>query len=256
MQKGTESDKQIKDVFDKLGETLEYEKKALRKMNVGGLKLGKWERLGLIVITVVSLSVWIGWYQNRIQELWALLVVVFDLTLIGIAMVYNLCIPIWHAVKTPVRQRVNEIGKRTVGNWIAGKELAKIADMNILNQVELLLKSELEEFQARMDFMLNFLKSINPFLIAVGVLLGIFGVSLKSSGTAGILMLIGAGANIIGFISGIGLRPEIIRCIQCLSIIKQAKALKENEAGKQPTVSLPSCLPEHMSFANSSRLTN
>jgi hypothetical protein len=230
MQNQNENDEQIKAVFDKLGETLDHEKKALKKMNVAGLRISKIEKLGLIALATVSLSVWIGWYQNRIQTLWALAMVLFILTLTGIVLVYKLIIPIWHAIKTPVRQRINEIGKRTIGNWIAGKELAKIADINILKHVELLLKSELEEFQARMDFMLNFLKSINPLLIAVGVLLGIFGISLKGSGAAIILIMIGASANIIGFITGIGLRPEIIRCIQCLSIVTQAQELKKLEA--------------------------
>src|ERR1051325_8142837 len=72
MQNTGGSNDPIKTVFDKLGETLDYEKKALRKMNVESLlRANRTEKAGLIVLAV-SFFVWLGVFLvwgNALQSL-------------------------------------------------------------------------------------------------------------------------------------------------------------------------------------------
>jgi hypothetical protein len=97
----------------------------------------------------------------------------------------------------------------------------------------------MEEFQARGKLITNTLKNINPFLISVGVLLGIFGIATgRGSVLAIVAVMFATTANLLALFTELGLQPEIIRCKQCLSIVVQAKALKESKIGKEPAVKL------------------
>jgi hypothetical protein len=232
MQKMDGSNDPIKTVFDKLGETLDFEKKALRKMNVDSLlRMSNTEKAGLIVLAVsffVWLAVLLVWQDAfhllRVQILFLTNTIIMAMVL-GHKVVLS-----WRMRKRSVKESIGDTYKRARGNWVAGKAIADIADSDTLNQVELLLKSEVEEFQARGNLITNTLKNINPFFIALGVLFGIFGISTgRGSVLAIVVALVGTTANLLGLFTELGLQPEIVRCKQCLSIIGQAKALKERK---------------------------
>lgn len=236
MQNAGRSKTSIKIVFDKLGETLEYEKTALKKMNVDSLLgMSKAEKIGLIVLAA-SFLVWfvvLLMLPTILQQLEAQILLLTNMVLVLIVMAHKLIVA-WRMRRTSVRQSVDDIYKRSIGNWVAGKELADITDVDTLSKVELLLKSEMDEFQARGNLIINTLKNMNPFLLSLAVLFGIFGISTgRGSVLAIVIAMVGTTANLVGLFTEVGLQPEIIRCKQCLSIIAQAKAAKESNVVKQ-----------------------
>lgn len=236
MQKTDGSNDVIKVVFDKLGETLEFERKALRKMNVDSLlRMDRTEKVGLIVLAVsffVWLAVLLVW-QDALRSPRVQILFLTNLVIMAMVLGHKVVVA-WRMRKRSVRESIDDIYKRARGNWLAGKALADITDSATLSQVEILLKSEMEEFQARGTLIINTLKNINPFLIALGVLLGIFGESTgRGSVLAIVVALVGTTANLLGLFTEMGLQPEIIRCKQCLSILGQARAIKESKAENQ-----------------------
>ena len=222
---------QIKTVFDRLGKALEKEKKALKeKHKKSRPKLGKFGKV-LYAALIISLFVGVAWYSTWISRpSWGLAFVLVDIVLLSVLIAYRLFLPDWRTLIVPIRRRIKEIGERAIGSRAEGGELAKDTDETTLNQVELLLKHELDEFKARMDFAIDLLKSVNPALIAVAVILKLFDVSLERSFVTVILIMAGALANLLVFTTWLGLRPEVIRCIQCLAIVAHAKEIKKIEA--------------------------
>jgi hypothetical protein len=235
MQNTAENETQIKAVFDRLGKALEEEKKALKKKHKkhkkSKPKSGKFVKV-IYAALIISFFVGVAWYSTWVETPWGLVLVLVYVVLLSVLVAYRLFLPDWRTLIMPVRQRIREIGERTIGNWTEGGKLAKNTDETTLNEVELLLKSELDEFKAKMDFAIDLLKSVNPSLIALGVILGIFDISLGRSFVTVILLMVGAVANLLVFTTWIGLRPEVIRCIKCLSIVAQAKELKKIVAAK------------------------
>ena len=234
MQNTGGSNDPIKTVFDKLGETLDYEKKALRKMNVESLlRANRTEKAGLIVLAV-SFFVWLGVFLvwgNALQSLRVQILFLTNTVILAMVVGHKVLVT-WRMRRRSVKESIEDTYKRIRGNLLAGKAIADIADGDTLNQVELLLKSEVEEFQARAMLIINTLKNINPFLIALGVLFGIFGISTgRGSVLAIVVAMVGTTANLLGLFTELGLQPEIVRCKQCLSIVGQAKAFKESKAG-------------------------
>jgi hypothetical protein len=239
MQNTDGSNNPIKSVFDKLGETLEHERLALRKMNVDSLlRTNKAEKFGFIVLAASPL-VWLTMLRgssDAFQTLQGLILLLINMLIISVILTGKLVVA-WRMRKRSVTQSINDTYKRAVGNWLAGKEIADMADIDTLNQVVILLKSEVDEFQTRGNLIINVLKSINPFLIALGVLFGIFGIAVgRGSLVVIIAVMVAATANILALFTELALQPEIIRCKQCLSIVEQAKALKESKTDKQTAI--------------------
>jgi hypothetical protein len=239
MHKTNGSSDLIKTVFDKLGETLDFEKKALRKMNVDSLlRTNKAEKAGLIVLAASSI-IWVVVLRvssDALYTLQGLILLLTNMVIIVIVLAHKLVVA-WRMRRRSVKQSIDDTYKRAIGNWVAGKDIADIADSDTLNQVELLLKSEVDEFQARGNLIINVLKNINPLLIALGVLFGLFGLTTgRGAVLAIVVVMVATTANILALFTEVGLQPEIIRCKQCLSIIGQAKALKESKAEKQAAI--------------------
>lgn len=238
MQNTNRTDNPIKEVFDKLGETLDYEKKALRKMNMDSLlRTNKSEKAGLIVL-IASFIIWVVVLlsvRDVLQTLRGQILLLTNMLLICIVMTYKFYI-MWKMRRTSIKQSINDTYKRAIGNRVAGKDIIKIKGVNgeTLNQVELLFKSDVEEIQARGELFTDALKNVNPFLISLGVLFGIFGIATgRGSVLAIAIALAGTTANLFGLIIKLGLQPEIIRSKQCLAIIEQAKELEKIKTAEE-----------------------
>jgi hypothetical protein len=214
--------KKIKDVYERLGEIVDEEKKEMRQREEVDMARIKW----YIRAAYTTIIVWLAYFAVRRTPITDMVIIVFGINAIGIVglFIYNT----FRAKKwgrRSAQERFREEGERAAQKLVrTNKKLLRAGGKPVLKEVEVKFKSDGTLEEARFKLVSGFLKNITPGAVALAALFGISNFSEGSYFAGGLLALLGASIVLINVLIEVGFQPHVIEMKECIAMLERAQA--------------------------------